>query len=639
MVEEQETLQNKLIPWNVVGFLDQFMEIHNDKTDSSFAFILGAGASVNSGIDTAGSLAKILLEKLHRRSLVYNQKIALEEWAIADNLGVGFETFHYSRKEEFYPQLFDRCFSTYPEQGYAFLEKIIEKGKEPSFGYSVLARILVETRHKVVITTNFDNLVAEALSIYARSYPLVCDHESLTGFVRIRTRRPLIAKIHRDLLFAPINDPDGTKKLKEGWEAALKMLLRNHIPIVIGYGGNDGSLMDLLKSMKTGEIPGGIYWCFRESDGHPKKDIEELVNQHPGALVGIDGFDEIMLQLSNVLKYPLLDKELKQRGDTRVENYKKQFESIVDKLTKQQKLFNTANIDDQNTGFQKAVIETIKRQGQDYWWTWELRVREEIDPDKKENIYRNGLENLKQSPKESAELAGQFALFMKNVRQDDKKAEKLFKKALDLDPNNATNVGNYALFMETVRQDNDEAEIMYKKAFELNPYNAMHIYNFAGFMAKVRENQHRADELYQQAKKLDLFPGNLIGELISLDRLADAEEMAKRTWLLNNDGKATEDKAEIAFYRGLLARINDRSDELALGRLRTMFNLGFERRSAWPFVDILDTVRPPKLSKDDFELYSALAISIVDASEHANLNLLSRWCEILPISLNDSWEG
>ena len=41
--------------------------------------------------------------------------------------------------------------------------------KEPSFGYSVLAQILAGTRHNVVITTNFDNLVVDALSFYCRA--------------------------------------------------------------------------------------------------------------------------------------------------------------------------------------------------------------------------------------------------------------------------------------------------------------------------------------------------------------------------------------------------------------------------------------------------------------------------------------
>jgi hypothetical protein len=65
-------------------------------------------------------------------------------------------------------------------------------GKDPSPGYSILAAALAADppRHNVVITTNFDNLVADALSIYTDTFPFVCGHESLTAFVRVAMRRP-----------------------------------------------------------------------------------------------------------------------------------------------------------------------------------------------------------------------------------------------------------------------------------------------------------------------------------------------------------------------------------------------------------------------------------------------------------------
>ncbi len=39
------------------------------------------------------------------------------------------------------------------------------EGNVSSLGYSLLAEIIQHTRHKVVITTNFDNLVADALAM------------------------------------------------------------------------------------------------------------------------------------------------------------------------------------------------------------------------------------------------------------------------------------------------------------------------------------------------------------------------------------------------------------------------------------------------------------------------------------------
>src|SRR6185436_16690174 len=125
----------------------------------------------------------------------------------------------------------------YKDLGYAFLEKIMDKA-EPSYGYSVLAQIMANTRHRVAVTTNFDNLIADALSIYTKAFPLVCGHESLTGYLRPTMSRPMVAKIHRDLLLKPFNAPEEISELSGEWAATLEKIFDVYTPIVIGYGGN-----------------------------------------------------------------------------------------------------------------------------------------------------------------------------------------------------------------------------------------------------------------------------------------------------------------------------------------------------------------------------------------------------------------
>ena len=46
----------------------------------------------------------------------------------------------------------------------------------PNVGYVVLAYLLVKTVHNVVITTNFDHLLEDALNYYEKSLPLVIGH-------------------------------------------------------------------------------------------------------------------------------------------------------------------------------------------------------------------------------------------------------------------------------------------------------------------------------------------------------------------------------------------------------------------------------------------------------------------------------
>ena len=57
-----------------------------------------------------------------------------------------------------------RFFPDY-QNGSAFLERTLERA-QPSLGYYPLAALLANTRNNLVITTNFDSLVEDALFIY-----------------------------------------------------------------------------------------------------------------------------------------------------------------------------------------------------------------------------------------------------------------------------------------------------------------------------------------------------------------------------------------------------------------------------------------------------------------------------------------
>ncbi|PCC72673.1 hypothetical protein SAMN02745121_01788 [Nannocystis exedens] len=313
--------------WGPEGLCEQFWDIDRKMHNRRFAFILGAGASVQSGIPAAGALVWRWLGELHRR--LARGGVPLERWATAEALEI--RNFSLADAAAFYSQVFARRFRQHPDEGYADLEDIMQ-GKDPSFGYSVLAHILAETRHKLVITTNFDNLVGEALSIFTGTAPLVCGHESLANFVHVEPRRPVVVKIHRDLLMAPMNHAAEIAALQTAWIEPLTRVFRAYTPIVIGYGGNDGSLMGFLNGLPEDAIPGGIFWCYYGPAGPPGPEIRRLVARHRGVLVPIEGFDELMLRLSARLRIPLLDQVIETKARARVDNYRRRVEELQARL-------------------------------------------------------------------------------------------------------------------------------------------------------------------------------------------------------------------------------------------------------------------------------------------------------------------
>jgi Tfp pilus assembly protein PilF len=481
----------------VQGFLSEFVRQDKNMPDRPFCWILGSGASVQSGIPTGGKLAMDWLKELHE--LEDFDKQPLEKWATEKNLGI--KGFQFANAASFYPWIYQRRFHDDPDAGYAFLEDVMAKA-EPSYGYSVLAQIMAGTAHKTAITTNFDNLIADALAIYTDAFPLVCGHESLTGYIRAKLRRPLVAKIHRDLLLSPLSEPGEIEKLSGGWDGALKRVLDNSTPIVIGYGGNDGSLMGFLNQPDI--VNGGIYWCYRVGD-EPTKEICEVVEKHHGRLVPIAGFDELMLQLWEILKLESPIKLATAAHEKRVREFQSQFEALNKKLKETAKDKTTEAVRVPVREAAAAAVERLtKEKG---WWAWYLKSNAEPDPVKAEAIYRDGLIEFS----ESAELTGSFANFMTRVRKDYDEAERLYRKALKLDPKNATSTGNFAVFMENVRKDYDEAERLYRKALELDPKNGDITGSFALFMYTVRKDYDEAERLYRKALELDPKNGDIIG--------------------------------------------------------------------------------------------------------------------------------
>lgn len=608
--------------WTLDGFLSHFMRVEKGRPDRSFAFLLGAGASKPSGIPTGAELVERWLNELHERFVEDRKALPLHDWATEENLEI--QKFEYSRAAEFYPHVFECRFRGDPDEGYAYLEKIME-GVEPSFGYSVLAKILVNTRHSVVITTNFDDLVADALSMFAHKRPLVCGHESLTGFIRARMRRPVVAKIHRDLLLEPRNTQAGISELAVGWKEALARLLKSYELIAIGYGGNDGSLMGLLENVETKDLAGRIFWCYHE-DHEPDRRVQNLLEAKNGVMVPIPGFDELMLLLNERLEFPLLADEIEKQGVARAKTYRDQFEATKAHLKQKREASEGAR-----EASDAAARLAEKQTG---WWGYELKAQSEPDPVKKEQIYRAGLGEFK----DSHELMCNFANFLTDVRKNHDEAEELYRRALKLAPDEAIIMGNFAVFLAGVRKKHDEAEALYRRALELAPDNAHIMANLASLLQTVRKNYDEAENLYRRALELapdgGLIMANFASFSLARGRISEAKEMAGQAWPLcvKDDIQVA---AAVALDRGLISRIEQRDDAPALGRLKTMLSSDFQREGL--SLDSEFAIAADKLSADDNRLYAALAGAILDGDKVAALEEFPRWKTAAPIDLDAPW--
>ena len=297
-------------------FLHSFKE--SCYNEGRYCFILGAGASKESGIKTGIEMANIWYDEIHSRYSQYeiNQLIST----------LGLEEASFENKNYF--DIYDLRFYPNYQNGYSYIERIMESA-QPSYGYYPLAMQLANTNNNLVITTNFDSMVEDALFIYTDKRPVVVGHELLASYININSKRPIIAKIHRGLFFEPFSRRTELVGLSEKWKQVLRTAFQVFTPIVIGYAGGDNSLMDFLKDDSV-EMK-GFYWCYYKGEVL-SDEIRGLIELKNGCAIPIDGFDSMMFSLSEIYPTDSPSERIRTAANKRIDLYEKKYTEFSKKL-------------------------------------------------------------------------------------------------------------------------------------------------------------------------------------------------------------------------------------------------------------------------------------------------------------------
>ena len=326
----------------------QLAKVYKNASDTQrFCFILGAGASVESGIVDGKELEmrwmeKIMEDRENYQDFLNTAQALLDDKVIKHPFSKIKKQWEIAKKKgerlssEYYFDLYKLQFCLNPRDGYHALEELME-GKEPSVGYHVLAKLLTQDKksNNLVVTTNFDSLVEDSLFVYTDKKPLVAGHEALACFIDSNARRPVVAKVHRGLMFNPFNSAEEIAKLQPEWEKVLNTAFNIYTPIVIGYAGGDQSLMSFLEKDTT-DLQSKIYWCYRKKSGLPDDKILKFLNKNKGYLVAINGFDSLMLDIGGALFPNDISPDgtknyLEAQLSRRLENYNKKYAEAAKK--------------------------------------------------------------------------------------------------------------------------------------------------------------------------------------------------------------------------------------------------------------------------------------------------------------------
>ena len=290
---------------NLILPFDAFVRSFKQNKDVANSFLIGAGTSITSGIQSAADCIWEWKKDIYcsnnndASNSIQNYKVETVQKIIQEWLD----------RQGCYPQLGDENeYSFYAEKAYPIEGDRIKyftglsKDKSPYVGYKLLCLLNKFGVVKSIWSTNFDGLVTRAaqqlnitpidinLDNEDRIYRNACDSELL------------YIALHGDYKYTKLKNT--SKELDNQSDVFVNALKRYFVDknlIVCGYSGRDKSLMDALLKAFQEKGSGRVYWC-----GYGE-DIPQIVRSFLCAVrsvgrecyyISTDGFDKTMISLA-----------------------------------------------------------------------------------------------------------------------------------------------------------------------------------------------------------------------------------------------------------------------------------------------------------------------------------------------------
>lgn len=279
-------------------------------------WLLGAGASAAAGVPTAGDMIwefkrQVYVSKRHVSPGIVadlaNPAVRRELQSFIDDQGY----FPEERMAEEYAALFE---AVYPSEGdrRTYISAKLN-GAKPSYGHIALATLMKSGRARLIWTTNFDPLIADACAkVYDSTGALTTitlDSPRDGLDVLNEENWPVEIKLHGDFRSRRLKNTSDELRQQD---ASLRQLLIDTCGrfglIVAGYSGRDDSIMDTLEAALERPIPfpGGLFWLRRREEAlFPRVAMfldKISAKEIDGGIVAIDNFDECLRDLTLLLE-------------------------------------------------------------------------------------------------------------------------------------------------------------------------------------------------------------------------------------------------------------------------------------------------------------------------------------------------
>jgi SIR2-like domain/Putative ATP-dependent DNA helicase recG C-terminal len=286
-----------------VTTIERLYSLISDPNTPDAIVLLGAGASLKSGIPLSGELVEIAARWAYCRS----QGRSTEDPTVVRSDWMPWLHAHSWYRAESgpadnYSATIEHLLRPREDRKEFFLE-VLRPGVPPSVGYERLADLLADGLVRTVLTTNFDEVLPDLCRSRNRPHHVEVI-KTPADYTKLSTspHYPQLIYTHGSVEhYTDKNLLEEVQHLEEGMVRRLVPLLRDHPLIVVGYRGAEPSVMRHLLLEQATEADNyrhGIYWCFLGSAD--PSGLHPLVHEFADAIGGnfqivpIDGFDEMM---------------------------------------------------------------------------------------------------------------------------------------------------------------------------------------------------------------------------------------------------------------------------------------------------------------------------------------------------------
>lgn len=255
-----------------------------------FALLLGSGLSRAAEIPTGWEITVDLVRRVATAQGVEEQS----DWAAwyRDTQG----------KEPDYSDLLGQLADT-PAERRAILHRYIEPDEDdraegrklPTAGHKAIAQMVRDQHVRVIVTTNFDRLLENALRDEGVEPTVIGSPDALRGAEPLTHSRCYVVKLHGDYKDARIlNTEDELAGYPSEYDALLDRIFDEHGLLVCGWSGEwDDALRSAILRAPNRRYP--LFWASR---GDLRGRGEELVNARKGVVVPITDADSFLTTLA-----------------------------------------------------------------------------------------------------------------------------------------------------------------------------------------------------------------------------------------------------------------------------------------------------------------------------------------------------